>query len=147
MILFLDFDGVLHPLNASHNGGAFCKVSILWQILRACPSVEVVFATSWRDDFSIEQLTEFVTYGGDDLASRFIGATPTLVRATDPDPDYGRELECCAWLAGNHRRDVWIALDDVAADFSPACPALYLIDPTTGLTEADAERLIARLIA
>lgn len=125
-------------------------MSILWQILRACPAVEVVFSTSWRDEFAIDQLREFVTYGGEDLAPRFIGVTPTLARTTGADeagPDYHRELECRAWMAGNNRRDAWIAVDDVVEKFSPRCPELYLIDETTGLTEADAEILIARLMA
>ena len=35
MILFLDFDGVLHPL--MRRGLDFCRLPLLWEILRAAP--------------------------------------------------------------------------------------------------------------
>lgn len=34
MILFLDFDGVLHPV-PSTDTGMFCRAPILWNLMRA----------------------------------------------------------------------------------------------------------------
>jgi hypothetical protein len=77
-ILFLDFDGVLHPIQRSEPD--FCRLELLWKILRACPDVEVVFSTSWRKIYSPDEIIEFVTFGGgEDMAHRFIGSTPSIV--------------------------------------------------------------------
>ena len=34
MILFLDFDGVLHSLFGENDDGYFCRLPVLWEILR-----------------------------------------------------------------------------------------------------------------
>ena len=76
MILFLDFDGVLHP-HLRHEPD-FCRLPLLWGILRAAPEAKVVFSTSWREVYRPDEMVEFVTYGGgEDLAHRIIGQTPS----------------------------------------------------------------------
>lgn len=134
MILFLDFDGVLHPEN--HGGEVFSRMEYLWRILRACPNVEVVFSTSWRDHYPLDQMVDMVTSnGGEDLVHRFIGATPGPLNC--------REAECLAWLVANQREGAWLALDDRADWFSGN--NLYLINGVTALTAEDVPRIIARL--
>lgn len=91
--------------------------------------------------------------GGEDLAHRFIGRTPSIGGASSQGaamhhagPFYRREMECRLWLADNGQQGrPWLALDDFDAYFSPSCPTLYLVDELTGLTEADVEALIERL--
>ena len=148
MVLFLDFDGVLHPEILGQLDDFSCGLH-LWNILRACPNVDVVFSTSWKGTYPVDELIAFATQGGgEDLAHRFIGTTPSVVRekgANYTGQYYRRETECRLWLAGNNRLESWVALDDFAPYFSPACPSLCLIDQKTGLTEADAAMLIERL--
>ncbi|HUX62225.1 HAD domain-containing protein [Sulfuricella sp.] len=153
MILFLDFDGVLHPENPNRPEDFSCR-PYLWQILRACPTVEVVFSTQWRDIHTVDDLVEFATQGGgEDLAHRFVGGTPLIGGATSQGavmhhavPFYRREMECRLWLSDNGQQGrPWLALDDFDAYFTPACPMLYLVDHRTGLTEADVTVLIERL--
>ena len=75
MILFLDFDGVLHPEQLGED--EFCRAPILWEVLRECVHVKVVISSSWREIYTLDELVEFVTRGGgEDLANRIIGATP-----------------------------------------------------------------------
>ena len=91
-ILFLDFDGVLHPTPSEalfiHNG-------LLHRWLRAAPEVDVVFSTSRRSSFDFETLVECVAFEAPDLASRFVGAIPEVDRgaldrrAAAPDPQPG----------------------------------------------------------
>lgn len=134
-ILFLDFDGVLHPSPAG--GMVFCCLPHLWTILRARPEIAVVFSTSWRERFDPETMIDFVTSnGGEDLRDRFIGVTPVLgLSAT-------REDECRAWLA-SHTDQRWLALDDDAGQFSDRAH-LYLVDGQTGLTAADVHKILHR---
>lgn len=142
----VDFDGLLHPHMRKESD--FCRLPLLWQILRACPDVDVVFSTSWREIYRQDQLVAFVTRGGgEDLAHRFIGSTPITPRARSTyvaGPQPTRHNECLRWLAENnqqHRR--WLALDDVPEIFPPNSPTLYLVNGSTGLTEADVLEIIA----
>lgn len=145
IILFLDFDGVLHP---QHIGVQyFCRTEFLWQILRACPEVRVVFSTSWRESHRPEELLDFATSGGgEDLAHRFIGQTPRIHAHSDFDP---RGLECHRWLEANcYSGQAWLALDDVPELFHRMFHQnLYLVDGYTGLTETDVAAIIRRLRA
>ncbi len=147
MILFLDFDGVLHSLSGKNDDEYFCRLPVLWEILRTCPEVEVVFSTSWREIYRPEQMLDFVTAnGGEDLRHRFIGQTPSI--SVDPDADdyRSREIECLAWLSENDRGHAhWLALDDLEYWFSHKSPNLYLVNELTGLTEDDIPAIIERL--
>ena len=148
MIIFLDFDGVLHPADPLASQ-LFVKRHLLWRLLDECSEIEVVFSTSWRDSHPVDELISFVTAGGGEhLAGRFVGATP--VRLVEPGATLGqvyqRETEIRLWLAGTgeHSRN-WIAVDDFAAYFSPGCANLVLIeDHEQGMTETDLLRLRAR---
>lgn len=150
MVLFLDFDGVLHPEIPGRE--IFSQLPHLWDILRACPEVRVVFSTSWREKFPFDELVDMaISNGGEDLADRFIGITPVLPRGENGRQQI-REQECLAWLAENEgrwpigQRPVrWLALDDIHVWFSVPCWNLYVIDSETGLTAEDVPRIIERL--
>lgn len=142
MILFLDFDGVLHPeLRCEPD---FCRNHLLWQVLRACPAVNVVFSTSWREIYAHEELVMLTTRnGGEDLAHRFIGCTPII--PFSQDAPYSREAECRLWMQNNKPQQSWLAIDDRALFFTPFSPALYLTERSTGLNEMDVGKIIERL--
>jgi len=156
VILFLDFDGVLHPETALSTRVDFQHLPFLWRILRAVPKVEVVFATSWRISHTLEDLVTIVTTGGgEDLAHRFIGVNPVVDKASREQWDLGalRE-ECIQWIDNNRSRfpswkkDIpWIALDDIAYWYGLPCFHLHMTDYKTGLTEADVEDVIKKLEA
>lgn len=155
MILFLDFDGVLHPELSGVE--EFCCAPVLWAVLRDCPHVEVVFSTSWRESFPQQDLVRYATAGGgEDLASRFIGVTPIpevarrsfVQYGLQPEPDSRRSRECEieVWRhANNATQRPWVAVDDVAWWFSEDCPNLYLVNYKIGLQMADLATLIERL--
>jgi hypothetical protein len=146
VIIFLKFDGIFHPQNEVHEEEKFSRASFFWRLLRSCPEAEVVFSTSWKNIYTVDELIGFVTQGGgEDLYHRFIGATPSVVREPMANSTISgfREQECNFWLLGNDYQDrPWIALDDVALHFSEDCPELYLVNNKTGLTEIDVENLI-----
>ena len=142
MIIFLDFDGVLHPNpNDEHDTELFCRTPLLWKILRECPNTKVVFSTSWRDSYDFDNMLDFVTSnGGEDLAHRFISSTPNL----ESEGHYGkRELEIQEWLRDNAYHGRCIAIDDVEEIFD-GHPNLYLVDGDLGLTDEDVLAIIER---
>lgn len=136
----MSIDGVLHPSPAA--GNVFCCVQHLWTILRARPSIEVVFSSSWREVYDPEVMLDFVTSnGGEDLLARFVGSNPVL----RTEEAYQREAECLAWLYGNGFADQpWLALDDAGQSFQERSP-LYRVDPQTGLTPDDVPRILTAI--
>jgi len=141
VILFLDFDGVLHPATATDDD-AFCHSVLFWQLLREFPNIEVVFSTSWRGTHQFEQLVELATRGGgEDLVSRFIGATPSVLQekgAFISGPYHRRYNECRLWMIGNGLLGrEWIALDDDSKSFPAGCLNLVLCNGEGGFSERE----------
>lgn len=101
MILFLDFDGVLHPLYPTAELPEFCYLPRLAAVLRDFPRVEIVISSSWRTEFELEALRAFFPA---DLQARIIGVTPWLPGS--------RCEEVLAWLREHRPGSPWLALDD-----------------------------------
>lgn len=142
MILFLDFDGVLHPNR--EDAIFFCCLPLLWQLLREHPEIRVVFSTSWRFQRSLADLRTCVcTGGGEDLVQRFIGSTPALYHPTEAA---SREQDCRAWLAQAGLTETpWLALDDMPGLFSRDTPHLYAVNADQGLMQSDIEPITRQL--
>jgi len=147
MIIFLDFDGVLHPFFPSKDltdeeNQLFSRTPRLWRILRECPNVQVVFSTSWRVQFPFQYNLECATKGGgEDLVHRFIGSTPNL----ETEGMYGRrDLEIEKWLNTNKHSGRWLAIDDMAELFADQTN-FHLVNGDIGLTDADVLAIIGRL--
>ncbi len=148
MILFLDFDGVLHPITAS-DAEVFCRAPLLWPVLRQAPSIEIVLSTSWRFTHRYPELVTLATQGGgEDLADRFIGMTPKgewVNRINSAERIYVRHMECQRWMQSNAPGRDWLALDDEIVSFPEECPTVHFCDPQQGLTPRDCEALLLRL--
>ena len=76
MILFLDFDGVLHPEGEGHlpnDGTDFCFLPRLEELLREFPHVRIVISSSWRERLAYPTLLKPFS---EDIRARIIGTTP-----------------------------------------------------------------------
>lgn len=107
LILFLDFDGVLHPLLASPSE-QFCCMPRLESVLRDFPEILVVVASTWRLTRSLNQLRDLFPV---EIRERVVGLTP---HDDYPDRPGCREREALAWLEGYDSKAQWLALDDYA---------------------------------
>jgi hypothetical protein len=113
--LFLDFDGVLHPLfpradftDAENQHFAF--VPRLEQLLRAHPHVLVVISSTWRVRRDLDTLREPFS---PDIRRRIVGKTPVLVDRSDGRERGHRQKEVERWLAEYAAPGApWVALDD-----------------------------------
>jgi len=144
-ILFLDFDGVLHPEHC-HESKHFCCLPSLERAVRQVPEYELVITSTWRLQYPLEHLRQrFST----DVAARITGATLGFTELTDvPDTlvGYEREAECRAWLwAHQAAHQPWLAVDDRSWLYRPFCRFLFLVDGREGLTAIAGEQLAARL--
>lgn len=147
MILFLDFDGVLHPLGSTP-AQYFSRLPLLERFLRdEAPAWQVVISSSWREYHPHQQLLEVFS---PELRLRIIGSTPvdgcSALHATWGAQArlYPREVQICHFLAQRGLAGAdWVALDDVKSWFRDADnnPHLVLCDPLTGLSESNLAQL------
>jgi hypothetical protein len=145
MLLFLDFDGVLHPDVVSDPALLFCKLPLLEGVLRKLPGIEVVISSTWRETRTLDELRMIFS---PDIRETVIGATPHWSDVQDPfeHGSYVRQSEVSGWLKQNNRAwEPWIALDDKPYLFKPFLPNLVRCDPRTGLTQDVVEKLIQKL--
>lgn len=124
-VLFLDFDGVLHPYGplagtgplgprAVHYSGVLCWLHHLATILRPFPDVEVVIHSSWREGYSLEELSGFL----EELGPRTIAMAPPGKRS--------QAIE--AWLAEQTTPVTsYRILDDQTRQFSRSALRPFLI--------------------
>lgn len=136
-VLFLDFDGVLHPETALIKD-ALLRLPLVEEILREFPAVEIVISSAWRLDWAeeAEAVANLRRHFSPDIAQRVVGVTPFLGRRQEKDlaplPNL-REVECLNWLKSNRPAwTPWLALDDRDWWFSPGCPNLMKVDGGVG---------------
>ena len=133
-VLFLDFDGVLHPDPPNAEIPLWARSEILQRWLDTHTEVGVVVSSTWRNTRTLVEIQSLLPKA---LASRVVGTTPKIV-----DESYERQVECESWMR-LHRNpwDKWIALDDRSWNFRPFEKRLILTDRRTGLVEGDIARL------
>lgn len=148
MIVFLDFDGVLHPFG--HD--TFERVEALAAALDPFPEARIVVSSSWREIHDEAALKGFLG----PLGKRMIGVTPVFPEEGLPDEEEWlgvelwsaiRQRECEAWIQENEPGASWVAIDDFQALFRKGCRDLLLCDPETGFSAENAEELSERLEA
>jgi len=138
MILFLDFDGVLHPV--SRETGTFVHLVYFETVIRDFPEVDIVVSSAWREDHSLKELQSFFSV---DIKQRVIDVTPVLHHLSH---QYLRQAEILLWLREAGREyEGWIAMDDSDWLFSPACRNLILVDTNIGFNSATEKNLRAKL--
>jgi len=123
-LLFLDFDGVLHP---THFAGEspFSRAHLLEETLGQF-SPKIVISSSWRFTHNLEKLKKTIpTY----ISDLIIGATGAAVIGKHP-----RFTEIQNYLQTYGPVD-WKALDDSYWEFPSPCARLIRCNPNTGIHE------------
>lgn len=124
-VIFLDFDGVLHPAYVTPwSSNRFEYLPDLERLLSPWPDVRIVVHSSWRVDHSVEQLRTLLGL----LGSRVIGVTPRLQREDSI-------LAAVGQLGHGGRRLDWCVLDDAPEEFAKLDKTrLIVCDPNAGIS-------------
>jgi len=145
MILFLDFDGVLHPEFCS-DLQIFCHLEQFESVLRDCPHVDIVISSTWRQTRSF---TELRTLFSPDIGARIVGMTPIwqdLPKLVDVLGNYPRHVEIEGWLRQSNRIwERWLAIDDRPYWFKPFLSNLVVCDTETGIDDEVEHQLRRKL--
>lgn len=141
-VLFLDFDGVLHPdgeaaldenFRLLPNANLFCWLKILNEILEPHPDVQIVVSSDWRRFFDDENLVRLLG----PLGSRFAGVVETLGSP--------RSQEILGEAA---RRSIerWVALDDHVSVHEAAKEDCRFIacDPRLGVSKPETQKALCK---
>ncbi|QFY42325.1 hypothetical protein F6R98_06535 [Candidatus Methylospira mobilis] len=142
MILFLDFDGVLHPEYDGQPTPAdrqFCHLERFEAVMRDFPHVEIVISSMWRYEFTLDQLRAQFS---PDIAARIIDMTPQTERIDGKYLPARREGEILDWITAAGREDApWVALDDADWQFQKHRDRLVTCTWYIGLDDTTAETL------
>lgn len=136
-IVFVDFDGVIHPEGCTQRLHAM-HASVLAQTIERC-NAKVVVSSTWRRTRTVSALRRAV---GERLGSLIIGCTgeySNLDTAALPEKlhTFHRHMECVAWMRKHHESpECWLALDDRPFLFYPFCPQVVACNPRTGLDDS-----------
>lgn len=129
-LLFLDFDGVLHP-HEHYRQQHFSSLPRLETLLRDYPGVNVVVTSSWRESFDLCELRQFFS---EEIAPRIIGVTPYI----DDSKPFRRYREIQLFLAQHAGLQTsWLALDDMAFHYPQPCPQLIVCNLRTGFGDTE----------
>jgi hypothetical protein len=125
LVIFLDFDGVLHPTTRDN----FELLPNFLSVLDLFPSIKVVISSNWKN--SCDYAAIFGKY-----ANRIIGNTTTIKSGT-------RESEILLYVK-DYKVTKFIALDDDCRNelFSDNCEFLFKTDYYRGLDITCTSKLI-----
>lgn len=131
MIIFLDFDGVLHPFfprrdRSDAENQLFSYLPRLESVLRDFPEWKVVITSSWRENRPWENVIRAFS---PDIVERVVGSTRVIRVKEPPYSRHPRHDEVLAYLQENSLLETrWIALDDDPRLYPVGCPNLLLCD-------------------
>ena len=146
MILFLDFDGVLHPNNQPDLLFVWVPRLAMW--LDAWPEVDVVISSSWRMAHPQHEMVEML---GPVIGSRVVGCTPWASQERDDNVypsakinvlTHERQVQVQAWMASSWDPErAWVALDDMPYLFESDCARLVVCAGRQGLSRENVQAL------
>ncbi|MBS0455371.1 MAG: hypothetical protein JSS14_29075 [Proteobacteria bacterium] len=127
-VVFLDFDGVLHPAGGPPGTSLpFEWNHVLAALLEPFADVRIVIHSSWREHFSAPELIDFL----EPVASRLVGAVDAgpkpaaIKRFLYEHPDVADAL----------------VLDDQVDEYASGFPVTVLeCDPRTGISSKEVQR-------
>lgn len=162
MILFLDFDGVLHPARVylgqegpelAGEGSLFMWAELLCEMLADFPHVQVVLSTSWVCHLPFAQVNDFLPVP---LRRRVIGSTWDHISKV---PEFSRNLPLSYWRDACRYQQVrrwvvfyrvrrWIAVDDEGEGWAEADLARFIhTNSETGLSDPVARAHLFHLLS
>jgi hypothetical protein len=162
LILFLDFDGVLHPARTvmgqhgpemDGDGSPFMWADKLVDLLAEHPHVQIVLSTSWTRHLHFEQVRDFLPAS---LRRRVVGSTWHRIQ-TDPEFSKGLQLsywrdasryqQVKRWVHVHRLRHRWVAIDDDAEGWEESDRArLVHTQGETGLSDPAVLSHLAKLL-
>ena len=161
MILFLDYDGVLHPDSAylikgrpvlKTEGELFMWAPLLVETLADKPHVQIVLSTSWARQFGFYRARRWLPV---EIQSRVIGATWHSRMGRHQEAEHRLGLGSTWWDEVDRYQQIkryvtraelgndWLAVDDNPGNWAGRdLDKLVHVNGETGLSDTDAMNLL-----
>jgi hypothetical protein len=133
VFVFLDIDGVCHPLPSGGQHFRRENMVALENALSDLP-VQIVITSTWRESKTLDELKAYMG----SLGEHVLGVTPVINDLIETGLRHA-EVELY-WEALGVNYIPWVAVDDMADYYRPEAP-LILTDSSVGFTDADGSRL------
>lgn len=163
MVLFLDYDGVLHPDSVylikgrptlKCEGSLFMWADLLGDLLIGFPDVTIVLSTSWCRELSFSRARRYLP---DSLKSRVIGSTwHSAMKSSELNDEFGGKN----WWdhAGRYQQILrfvnraslsdWIAIDDQPEGWQESdLNRLVKTDSQRGISDLACQHQLRRLLS
>lgn len=145
--LFLDFDGVLHPVSGI--GRMFSRGELLLPLFRKRKDLGIVISSDWRFGYDLEEMKRKLGV----LGEYVIGQTPQIVDLSyryfpgDDGVLFSRQREILWYLKSHPYIRNWVAVDDIPDLFEDEFREQHVVitDCRKGITEEDVEKLDKQL--
>jgi HAD domain in Swiss Army Knife RNA repair proteins len=138
LLIFLDFDGVLHPILCQPEK-FFCRKHLFENVIREFKKVEIIISSSWRHQYEFEELVNFFAL---DIQKLIVGCT----RSVEISKAKNRYEEIIDFLTCYERfQEPWLAIDDSRDEFPIFCPNLLHCNRHKGFDEEASLELIQLL--
>jgi hypothetical protein len=133
-LLFLDFDGVLHPADADPALAHFCWLPELERLLSSHTDVRIVVHSTWRYDHHDSELRALLA----GLGARFVGSAPR-----------GPRQQAIESVLQSNKGKVsnYLVLDDASNEFEEGTLNVVLLDGRAGISDLDAQAVVAEWLA
>lgn len=141
MYIFLDVDGVLNTSSQWRIKNYALNDKCLnnfYALLEVIDDPKIVLSSTWRNGIARDGSKAAHV---NDLINALSKAGIYDMDKTATSPDGSRSKEIDYYLR-RHPRDKYIILDDDATLFDENNENLYLINPATGLTQKDVEKIL-----
>lgn len=154
-VLYLDFDGVLHPdavylvrgqiVLKADGFSLFEWAPVLYEQLGPYPSIQLVLSTSWVKVLGYDIAIGYLPI---ELQQRVVDATwSPAIRPARWERHMTRYMQIAEHASRHHVRR-WIAVDDDIEGWSSEhVPRLVATEPELGLGDIRAQRLLAERLA
>jgi len=153
-VIFLDFDGVLHP-EAGDPAMHFCYSPNFAEVLEfVAPKgdVPVVISSTWRLTSTLAEMREHFP---EKIRKQIVGVTPDLDAIWEPKANCNRQSEIEAWMGQISPAGKWLAIDDRPSLFNPGCASLFHVPSyrpglgagLNGQVSEDLKEAMARFLA
>jgi hypothetical protein len=129
-LLFVDFDGVLHPAQVSEGVEHFCWLHILERLLLAHADVPVVVHSTWRYEYRDEELRALLGT----LGQRLVGAAPRGPR---------EQVIETVLQANKGRVTSHLVLDDASNEFTQGKLNTLFVDGQLGVSDVAVQQAIS----
>lgn len=130
-VLFLDFDGVLHPSSPGIDP-LFSRAPLLEEAL-INHEIPIVISSSWRFTHSLKQLKDKLPKK---LANMVIDVTGKAIIGK-----YPRHTEILNYLNNSNEYSSWRSLDDSYWEFPSSCKELIRCNPNSGIGSREVKLL------